>query len=68
MKLDLLVLVVYFVKLRFFFMKLLINMLYILFFLFILVFILLFEKKEKLKLFRIDYNKLMYLYFLIYWK
>lgn len=46
-------------------MKLLINMLYILFFLFILVFILLFEKKEKLKLFRIDYNKLMYLYFLI---
>lgn len=48
-------------------MKLLINMLYILFFLFILVFILLFEKKEKLKLFRIDYNKLMYLYFLIYW-
>lgn len=67
MKLDLLVLVVYFVKLRFFFMKLLINMLYILFFLFILVFILLFEKKEKLKLFRIDYNKLMYLYFLIYW-
>lgn len=49
-------------------MKLLINMLYILFFLFILVFILLFEKKEKLKLFRIDYNKLMYLYFLIYWK
>lgn len=44
-------------------MKLLINMLYILFFLFILVFILLFEKKEKLKLFRIDYNKLMYLYF-----
>lgn len=49
-------------------MKLLINMLYILFFLFILVFILLFEKKEKLKLFRMDYNKLMYLYFLIYWK
>lgn len=48
-------------------MKLLINMLYILFFLFILVFILLFEKKEKLKLFRIDYNKLMYLYFLIFW-
>lgn len=46
-------------------MKLLINMLYILFFLFILVFILLFEKKEKLKLFRMDYNKLMYLYFLI---